>query len=136
MMLSSGAYAGSRHLTPSEIERLKACQESLIGVDLKSLEQSITELEKTAYPQINLQIKEAMVRTYQTIAEEQGVSDLAKKKWLYSMVALNMAYLQFGGERPPKGQSAVLNSIIIKKLKENLPAELINKPGFLYTMEE
>ena len=125
------ADAGRTHLTLPQIERVKAVKDLLCEVDTKPLGQTIHDLEKTGHPLLNLQIREAMAKTYADIVKEHGVEGKNKKEWLYSMVTLNMAYLQFGGTQSPEP----LNRMICRKLKENLPSDFINSPSFHYSLE-
>ncbi|MBF0504397.1 MAG: hypothetical protein HQL14_04760 [Candidatus Omnitrophica bacterium] len=127
------AYAASHHLTAGEIQRVRAFKELLSEVDTKSLPQTITELEKARYPAINLEMREAIAKTYVDIVREQGVTGQKKKEWLYSMVCLNMAYLQFGGGESPASTSS-LNKLILRKLKEYLPSDVLKQPGFSYSI--
>ncbi len=125
----------SRHLTAQEIERVKAVKQLLYGIDTQSLQQTIDALEKTRYPQINLIIREAMAKTYTEIAREYNVVGQKKKEWLYSMVGLNMAYLQFEGtHQGAPGSTTSLNRLIRRKLKEYLPPHVLKQPGFLYSL--
>ena len=119
-----------QHLTTFDIQRLKTLKQSLDGVDQKTLQQSIDELERTSYPQLNLSIKEAMAKTYMDLVNQENVKGQAKKQWLYSMIALNMAYLQFAGEKDSAAGAKNLNKLIRHKLKEHLPAYIFNQPGF------
>jgi len=124
----------SRHLTAQEIQRLKAVKELLEGVDKKSLRETIVELEKARHPQIDLEMREAMAKTYTDIVREMDVKGQKKKEWLYSMVCLNMAYLQFGGSQGKYGSTTELNRLIRQKLKEYLPSDVLDRSGFLHTL--
>ena len=55
---------------------------------------------------------------------------MATREWLYGMVALNMANLQFGG----RSQDSV-SQMIAQKLKKALPAEILNAPDFHVSVE-
>jgi hypothetical protein len=131
---AQGNYA-SGHLTASDIEHLKAVKALLDGIDTKSLRETIDELEKTRHPQINLQIREAMAKTYTDIVREIDVKGQKKKEWLYSMVCLNMAYFQFGGSQGKSGSTTELNRLIRQRLKKYLPPEALKQSGFLYSLE-
>ncbi len=124
------------HLTASQIQRVKALKALLYGIDGKSLQETIDELEKTRHPQINLGIREAMAKAYTDIVGEINVEGQKKKEWLYSMVCLNMAYLQFGG-RPmgTPGSTTELNRLIRQKLKEYLPPNVLKQAGFFHSLE-
>ena len=124
-------YARPGHLTAEEVHRVREFKGLLAGVDGKTLQQTVDELEKTAHPQVNLQIREAMALAYADIARRQNVEGNSKRAWLYSMVALNMAYLQFGGSH----SADPLNALICRKLKEYLPANILKQPGFRYSLE-
>lgn len=125
----------SGHLTASDIERVKAVKTLLDGIDTKSLRETIDELEKTRHPRINLQIREAMAKTYTDIVKEIDVKGQKKKEWLYSMVCLNMAYLQFGGSQGAPGSTTELNRLIRQKLKKYLPSGALKQPGFFSSLE-
>ena len=111
------------------------CKSLLDEVDSKSLQRTIAELEASRYPELNLQIMEAMARTYTEIVREQNVARLKDKEWLYAMIALNMANLQFGGAVEKEGRDASLNRMINRKLKEHLPSQALNHPGFSKSVE-
>lgn len=119
------AQSISRYLTQQEIQRVKAVKQLLYGIDTKSLQQTVDDLEKTSQPLINLQIREAMAKTYADLVKEYNVTVLKKKEWLYSMVCLNMAFIQFGGEQSRNSTS--LNRLICQKLKKHLPLHALNQ---------
>lgn len=122
------------HLTPDEIQRVKAVKELLDGIDKQTLWQTIADLEKSRHPYVDLEVKEAMAHAYTDIVHDYSVEDQKKKEWLYSMVCLNMAYLQFGGSNGPPGSTSSLNLLIRQELKKYLPSDLINRPGFIYSL--
>jgi hypothetical protein len=134
---SSHAQEGLRvnHLTPSQIGRVKVVKELLEEVDTKSLYATIHEIEHTRHPLFDLEMKEAMARAYTDIVKEINVEGQKKKEWLYSMICLNMAYLQFGGSQGKPGSTTELNRLIRQKLKAYLPANIFNQPGFIYSLE-
>jgi hypothetical protein len=131
---AEGSYNTS-HLSAADIERVKAVKALLYGVDKKSLQETISELERTRQPRINLQMREAMARAYTDIVREINVEGQEKKEWLYSMVCLNMAYLQFGGSQGKPGSTTELNRLIRQKLKEYLPPNALKQAGFIYSLE-
>lgn len=135
LFLAANAYSQSGRLTAQDIQRVKAVKQLLDGVDKESLRQTIDELEKTRYPQINLQIKEAMAKTYTDIAQEFNVTGPKKKEWLYSMVCLNMAYLQFGGDQGNSRNSTDLNRLIRQKLNGYLPLKVLKQYGMIYSLD-
>ncbi len=120
--------AGS--FSTGEIARIKAFKALVQEVDQKSLTETVHDLEKSPYPHLNLQMKEAMARVYADLVEDKKVEGKAKKAWLYSMVSLNMAYLQFEGTKDNAGNAEPLNRLIRRKLKECLPKDIIDHPGF------
>lgn len=126
---------GRGHLTVQEIERVKVFKGLLDDVDKKSLRQTIEALEKTGNPPLYLQMREAMAKTYADIVREQNVEGQKKKEWLYSMVTLNMAYLQFAGTQDAAGHATSLNRLIRRKLKAYLPPDVFHQPGFHYSLE-
>jgi len=128
------SYRGG-YLTAQEIDRVKALKELLQGVDKKTLRQTIKELEKARHPHFNLEMQEAMAKTYTDIVKEINVEGQKKKEWLYSMVCLNMAYLQFGGSKGKYGSTTELNRLIRQKLIKYLPNDALKQPGFVYSLD-
>ncbi len=126
---------GRGHLTAPEIERVKVFKGLLDDVDKKSLRQTIEALEKTGNPPLYIQMREAMARTYADIVRDQNVEGQKKREWLYSMVALNMAYLQLGATQDAAGHTTSLNRLIRRKLKAYLPPDVFIQPGFHYSLE-
>ena len=122
-------------LSAQQIARVKACKRLIAEVDIKSLQRSIDELEASLYPELNLEIMEAVTQAYDDIVREQNVTKLKDKEWLYAMITLNMANLQFGGGVGKNSRDAGLNRLIERKLKEYLPAEALNHPGFSKSVE-
>ena len=135
IFLAVPAHAQGNFPTPRDIERVRVLKEILYGIDTKSLRETIEELEKTRHSQINLQMREAMAKTYADIVREINVEGQKKKEWLYSMVCLNMAYLQFGGSQGKSGSTTELNRLIRRKLKEYLPPNALKRDGFFYSLE-
>jgi hypothetical protein len=131
---AAGGYQ-SRFLTAQQIERVRAVKGLLDGIDKKSVAETIAELEKTRRPEINLEMKEAMAKAFTDIVAEIDVKGQQKKEWLYSMVCLNMAYLQFGGSQGNPGSTTELNRLIRQKLKEYLPPGALKRPGFVYSLD-
>ncbi len=125
----------AKSLSKENIDRLKNIKQSLVDIDGKTLQQTINEVEKSKHPEIQLSIKEAMAKTYIEIVQEQNVQGLSKRKWLYSMVALNMAYLQFGGDKDSAGNASNLNKLIRSKLRSHLPSGIMQQPGFRTSLE-
>jgi len=126
----------TRYLTAQEIQRVKVVKELLDGIDKKTLLQTVAELEKSRHPQISLEMQEAMAKTYTDIVKEINVVGQKKKEWLYSMVCLNMAYLQFGGNAQGKyGSTTELNRLIRRKLNEYMPPHVLEHLGNLYSLE-
>ena len=120
MFLTTSVFAQenyrAKYLTADEIQRVKAVKELLDGVDMKSTQGTIHELERSRNPEFSLQMKEAMAKAFVDIVKEENVEGRKKKKWLYSMVCLNMAYFQFGGAQGKSGSTTELNRLIRQKL--------------------
>ncbi len=135
LFFSTSAYSQSGRLTQEDILRVKEVKQLLSGIDRESLQKTIDDLDKTRYPRINLQIKEAMARTYTDIAGEYKLTSQKRKEWLYSMVCLNMAYLQFGGEQGNSRNTTDLNRLIRQKLKGYLPLNVLKQHGLIYSLE-
>ena len=138
IFLATSVYADGNYrsrLTEQEIQRVRAVKELLYGIDTKPLWETIEELEKTRHPLVNLQMKEAIAKAYTDIARDFNVQGQKKKEWLYSMVCLNMAYLQFAGNQGSPGITTDLNKLIRQKLKEYLPADALNQYRLFYSLE-
>lgn len=125
----SMAFAQGR-LSPAQIERVKVFKNVIASVDKKTLLKTISELEKAGDPQFAIQIQEIIAKVYAEIVQEKVVTDQANKEWLYGMVALNMANLQFGG----RADDAV-SRLIVQKLQKNLPADVLSHPDFYVSVE-
>ena len=134
---SANAEGGLRFhpLSPGDINRLRAVKVLLDGVDGKSLQETVHEIEMTKQPQLNIQMKEAMAKAYADIVRDINVEGKKKKEWLYSMVCLNMAYLQFGGSQGAPGSTSELNRLIRQKLKFYLPAYTLKQLGMMFSLE-
>ncbi|MBP9853779.1 MAG: hypothetical protein KBD53_02795 [Candidatus Omnitrophica bacterium] len=130
---SKPAYSST--LTQKEVERVKVCKKLFNGIDGKTLDESITLLEENTYPKENLILLEAMAKTYAEMVEEQNVVDIKKKEWLYSMVKLNMAYLQLGGYQLKKAHAVPLHQVIQTKLKSYIPVELMENRDLFNPLE-
>ena len=133
LLCACPAYA-AQNLTSAQTERVKTAKLLLGVVDKKSLEQTIKELQGTSYPEGNLQILEAVAKSYVDIIREQNVEGKGKKEWLYSMIQLNMAYFQLGGD-PNNREDTSLNLLIRRKLQKYLPAELFTNPKLFHSLE-
>jgi len=120
-------------LTPEEIERVRAFKQLTAEVDKKTIEQTVEELETADNSALELQKHEAIAKAYAEVVVEKKVTDLKQKEWLYSMVAINMAYLQFGAQVDDSGNA--LNRLIRRKIRENLPPEALNHPGFRFEVK-
>src|SRR5262249_36009106 len=130
--LAQPAHAYNR-LSDDDIARVRQVKELLGPVDKKSMRDTILELEKSRKPQLNLELKEAMAKAYADIAREYQITSVARKEWLYSMVCLNMAYLQFSGTAS-KEKTTDLNRLIRQKLKQYLPPDIMEQPGFFNSL--
>ena len=122
-------------LTADQLQRVESSRRLLDGVDGKTPAQVIAELEKSAQLDADIQILEAMARTYDEIVQEQKVVEPKKKEWLYSMVKLNMAYLQLGGIDLNQVHDSGLNFLIRRKLREYLPTELKQDTTVFHPLE-
>lgn len=120
-------------LTAVDIERVKAFKQLSSDVDKKSLSQIIDEIQTADNPQLELAMQEAIAKTYCDVAKEQNVVEQKQKEWLYSMVTMNMAYLQFGAKQDDSGNA--LNRLVRRKLREYLPPEVLNQPGFQVNLQ-
>ena len=118
-------------LPEQALQRVQQYKSMLKDVEPRPAKAIIAELENSDHPMLNLQIKEAMAKTFTDIVREQNVEGEGKRKWLYSMVALNMANLQFGGS----SGSNPLNTMILRKLKKNLPPEVLAQKGFHISLD-
>ncbi len=123
-----------RSLTTQEVERVKAFKEYTREVDKKSVQAVVDELEKSEDPGLNLQVQEAIARTYADIVLEQKTTDQKQKEWLYSMVAINMAYLELGAQQDESGNG--LNQLIRRKLRGYLSDKALQQLKAQYKIED
>jgi len=121
-------------LTPSQIKRLQACVHLLGDVDPQDFEARREGLERGRDTEANLVLLEAVARTYSEIVEEQQVTSQDGKEWLYSMVTLNMGYLQLGGSKV-KQRDTALNRLIRQKLKFHIPARMLEDEDLFYPLD-
>ena len=122
-------------LTDEEIDFVKENRALVRGVDPRSLQRTVDELEADDCPAIQALIFEAMAKTYDDISRENSVAEQKKKEWLYSKIKLNMAYLQLTGGNF-KGDSDPLNRRIRYLLKEYLGPEVLKHPAFFQKVKE
>ena len=132
------SYKGKQtaHLTMEERGRLRVCKRLLAGVDGKSFEESLSDLDRSSFPHGNLQILEAVAKTFTEIILEQNVVGRDKKEWLHSMITLNMAYLQLAGIDATQPQDSPLDKLIRRKLKEHLPSALKDDQRIFHLISE
>lgn len=123
----SGASQGAGKEQPEQAQypvsfadRVKALKALIRDVDTKPARQTMEEIEESQDPELDLVMREAMAKTYADIVRDEKVLDQKKKEWLYSMVGINMAYLQFGGQQDSSANG--LNRLIRQKLKDYLPS--------------
>ena len=136
-LLASFVYAEGkhRHLNPQDIDRVKLCQKILLGIDERSLDQMINDLESSQYPQANLIMLEAMARAYTDVANDLKIVEKDSQKRLLNKVKLNMAYLQLNNFDKSSNGSEPLSRLIVHKLKQHLPPDPAIQPGFGYSLE-
>lgn len=135
VLLFLSPYVYARGLSVEEMRRLRLVWRLLDGVETESWQQTIVSLERSPHPGVRLQMKEAIAKTYTDIVKEENVLQAAKKRWLYSMVCLNMAYLQFAGQEGFCERTTALNKWIRLKLKRYLPVNIYRQPGFFYSLK-
>ena len=119
----------------SQVERIKQAQHLLAEVELRSTEEIVIDLNQATYPEGQLQILEAVAKTYRDMIHHYDVKTLAKKEWLHSMILLNMAYFQFGGADEDQ-YATMLNVAIRRKLKSYMSKELTGHPGLFHSLQE
>ena len=122
-------------LTAQQLERLKVCKRLLQEVDHKSVEETATDLESNPYSEENLQILEAIAKTYDDIVREKNVVEMRHKNGLYEMITMNMAYFQLGGVNSGTGTRGPLYYLIQKKLKQYLPSDLLKHSGIFQPID-
>ncbi len=126
-------------LSPTQTKRLKACRLLLKDVDPRPFPAVEKDLKKSGHLEESLRVLEAVARTYAAIARDKGVTKQQSREWLYSMVRLNMAFLQLGGDEHNVGggKDRPLNRLICRKLKENLPSDLLHQhSGVFHSTDE
>ncbi len=124
--------AALKTVTLSDVQSFKAL---LADVDHKTVDQTVNDINRTPYPFITLKIRQAMAQTYHDIVTELKVVGQGKREWLYSMITLNMAYLQFEGQQTQTVKTTALNNLICTKLRAYLTPQIMNHPGFHSSLE-
>jgi len=127
-ILALPLLAQGNDLSPAQIDRVKVCKAKLAEVDQKTFQESVDTLIDSNYPEENLQILEAIANTYADLAAEFQLTDSQKKGELYSLISLNMAYFQFGGQGGGHGSSEPLYRRIRNTLKKYVSPELMKDP--------
>jgi hypothetical protein len=116
-------------------QRINRVRTLLADVDTRSTQQLISDLKASSSPEGQLQILEAVAQTYQEMVEQYEVATPSQKKWLHSMILLNVAYFQFGGA-PDDENTTELNIAIRRKLNNYLPEKLRKDPRLFYSLNE
>lgn len=116
------------------MKRIHEIKVLLKNVEGRSKGEIAKGLMATSFPEGNLQIMEAVAQTCSDIAKEYAAEKISKKKWLCSMVQLNMAYLQLEGVQED-GSDTSLNILIRRKLKRHLSPDLLNDPRLVHALE-
>lgn len=129
VMVVANVHALER-VTDRHYQRIESFKALLNDVDHTSLDQTVDQLNNTEFPIMNMYIQEAIAKAYDDIVREQDVEGVAKKRWLYSMIKLNMAYMQFGGNETTDKKPTALNKLIRQRLTQYLPKEIIEHRGF------
>ncbi|MCK5214314.1 MAG: hypothetical protein KAR05_03060 [Candidatus Omnitrophica bacterium] len=133
-LFSAASVHGAGRLSRSQKQRVEECAAMLGELDPQDLESRLRRLEDGPYQEENIAILEAVARTYSEIVAEQKMEKQKTKEWLYSMVALNMGYLQLGGLNLNQRDTA-LNKLIRYKLKKYLPAEVLDNEDLFYSLD-
>ena len=128
------AYANT-DLSTEQIERVTKAKRLLGDADQGSLTKTIHRLKKSPAVEGELQIIEAVAATYDELVRKYKPADKMARERLLDKIRMNMAYFQLGGPDTENPRESSLNIVIRRKLKEHLPSELINQPGFLYSLE-
>lgn len=119
-------------LTAIQLQRVRQYKNQLSEVNSEPLDKTIDWLAAQRYPEIHLQIEEAVAQSYTQLIKEHQLTKLKDKRWLYGMIKLNVAYLQFtAGQEGASGADAALNRLIQRTLKKYLSPEIFNHPGFV-----
>lgn len=135
LFLSTTLYGAPGELTQSQLERVKRFKTLIQEVDTKPFTETVSQIFQSPHPEGQLQILEAMAKTYVEIVREYDVAVLSTKKRLYQMILLNMAYFQFGGQEDSENPSH-LNRLIQKKLHEYLSPEILKDPRFFKSLQQ
>jgi len=133
LMLTAPLAGFAGTLTPAQINRVTVAKQLLGGADPRTVGAISAELAKSRHTEGDLQILEAVAKTYKEMITEYPQATQSKKEWLHSMVLLNMAFFQFGGNS--EANDTGLNITIRRKLKKYLSPELLADPNLFYSLE-
>lgn len=128
LTLSASAHAGPA-LDAGQFSRLRAVKFILNDVDVRSIEEMARDLQKTSFPEGHLRLLEATAKTYNDLIHDYPQATRERKKWLYGMVQLNLAYLQLGGGET--AATSALNTLIQRTLLKYAQPETLSDPRLL-----
>ena len=121
-------------LTDAHTRRLEQANYILREVDLRPLPMIIEEMNRTASPEGNLQIYEAVAATYQEIVDRKHITDSERKQSLYDSIRMNVAFMQFGGGIEHKGDK-VLDRWIRQTLARHLPEGVFDNDQLFHSLK-
>ncbi len=131
-----GRETAASRLTEQQFERVKQCARLLMDIKSQSVDGMLTRLEASSDPEANLQILEAIAKTYVRLVSDLKIEKAEDKESLYGRISLNMAFLQMGGVNPAAGESRQpLNRLILRTLRSYLSEALIRNSDLFYTLE-
>ena len=133
-LLAASANASGNDLSARQAERLSEARHILAEVDPRSEEAIARELLTTPYPEENLQIYEAVARTYLDLVTRKEIVDPQAKTQLFNKIRLNVAFLQFGGS-PASGTGKKMDVWIRQTLVRHIPAELLGSPALFHSLQ-
>ncbi|MEK7377063.1 MAG: hypothetical protein AABZ57_07910, partial [Candidatus Margulisiibacteriota bacterium] len=124
VLMAAGTSPVEAGLTAQHERRIGQANRLLAEVDRRSANDICDEFNKTAAPEANVKIYEAVAATYDDLVKSKDIQDAAQKVHLYDQIRLNVAYIQFGGD-PEYDGGKLLDRWIRQALVRYLPKDLM-----------
>lgn len=121
-------------LTQKDLQRIIRAKALMMDAEKRSADEIRSEFEESGYPQQQLQIYEAIAKTFRDIVADYKENTAEARVRLLDKIRMNMAYFQFGGSKSEKEGGSELNRLIQRKLKEYLPKDIWDDPNVFHSL--
>lgn len=118
-LLTFAAY-GAQELSLEQTERVKAFKALLGDADARTFAETLSEIKKSPAAEGELQIREAVARTYDALLKKYQPAGREARVRLLDKIRMNMAYFQLGGSDTEDFSAGSLNVVIRRELEKYL----------------